>query len=293
MLQRTHHRAYFGRNPETGELTGGREYFLWVENEINRKSTTRALVYSGSLVSNDGSEELDDDDDTAPPQSKKKLDAEGKEVPVPPKTHTRDQLIRAFHARRKTLDATVKTSGAKLKDLMHQLQTKTTFFVRQLAGSGGGAGRDVEYVSPGCLVMPARVVACFAQSERLANCCLLHTCNLNRFVCHSRRHSRPPRYTDSDLKHGVRQRMTKNQWQLQLLDTIETEEKVYMAARNELQCLDAWVRGDVVVKLQRMRRQSRRNGRQMELWHNAIAAMKGHKQNVQTNRITAWYVRRP
>eukprot|EP00750_Incisomonas_marina_P011110 INCI16342.3.p1 GENE.INCI16342.3~~INCI16342.3.p1 ORF type:complete len:1979 (+),score=405.36 INCI16342.3:58-5937(+) len=237
ILQRTHHRAYFGRNPETGELTGGREYFLWVENEINRKSATRALVYSGSLVSNDGNEEFDDGN---PQQSKKKMDAEGKEVPVPPKTHTRDQLVRAFHARRKTLDATVKTSGAKLKDLMHQLQTKTTFFVRQLAGSDGGAGRDVEY-------------------------------------------------TDSDLKHGVKQRMTKNQWQMQLLDTIEAEEQVYMAARNELQCLDAWVRGDVVVKLQRMRRQSRRNGRQLELWHNAIAAMKGHKQNVQTNRITAWY----
>ena len=141
ILQRTHHRAYFGRNPETGELTGGREYFLWVENEINRKSATRALVYSGSLVSNDGNEEFDDGN---PQQSKKKMDAEGKEVPVPPKTHTRDQLVRAFHARRKTLDATVKTSGAKLKDLMHQLQTKTTFFVRQLAGSDGGAGRDVE-----------------------------------------------------------------------------------------------------------------------------------------------------
>ena len=123
-----------------------------------------------------------------------------------------------------------------------------------------------------------------APSEPTARCFRRAAVSLNCCLCRC-----PSRYTDSDLKHGVKQRMTKNQWQMQLLDTIEAEEQVYMAARNELQCLDAWVRGDVVVKLQRMRRQSRRNGRQLELWHNAIAAMKGHKQNVQTNRITAWY----
>jgi len=31
--------------------------------------------------------------------------------------------------------------------------------------------------------------------------------------------------------------MTKNQWQLQLLDNIEEEEEKFLTARNELQCL--------------------------------------------------------
>lgn len=85
----------FGPNNETGELTGGDKYFLWVENEVNRKGNTRSMVYSGSLVGNDDSNAAN------APQAKAKLDEDGNECTAPPKTHTRDQLVKAFHARRK------------------------------------------------------------------------------------------------------------------------------------------------------------------------------------------------
>lgn len=97
ILERTHHRAFFGPNEETGELTGGDKYFLWVDNKVDRKGTTRSLIYSGTSG----------DDQMAAigaPQAKAKLDADGNERPAPSKTHTRDQLVKAFHARRKVGD---------------------------------------------------------------------------------------------------------------------------------------------------------------------------------------------